>query len=217
MSDAVDQIGESRREQVTALALDPKLAWADARRALAAGRGPEGPVDAAAALRTLARLGGRLVALHDPEFPEALRGLPAGPVGLFVRGRLPGTTMLGVVGARACSRAAARLAHGLAAAAVQAGQAVVSGGAIGIDAAAHEGALAAGGQTVAVLGSGLDRPYPERNLGLFDRIAFNGAVATPVPPGTPPLRANCPRRNGIVAALAARVLGVEARGRSGAL
>jgi DNA processing protein len=165
----------------------------------------------------LERVGGRRLALDDPEFPAALRGLPAGPVGLFVRGTLPTTAMLGVVGARACSVAAARLAHDLAVAAVRAGFAVVSGGAIGVDAAAHEGALAAGGATVAVLGSGLDRPYPQRNTALFDRIAAHGAVATPFPPGTAPLRANFPRRNLIVAALAERVLVVEARGRSGAL
>jgi DNA processing protein len=217
MSGEAHQIGEGGREQVTALALDPKLAWAEARRALAAGLGPVAPIDVAAALGTLARLGGRLVALPDPDFPQALRGLPAGPVGLFVRGTLPPTAMLGIVGARACSRAAADLAHDLAADAVRAGFAVVSGGAVGIDAAAHEGALAAGGSTVAVLGSGLDRPYPQRNVALFDRIAAHGAVATPFPPGTAPLRGNFPRRNVIVAALAERVLVVEARGRSGAL
>jgi len=214
---AVDRIGEGGREPVTAFALHPSLAWAEARRALAEGRGPADPVDVAAALGKLARVGGRLLALDDPEFPEALRGLPAGPVGLFVRGTLPTTAMLGVVGARACSVTAARLAHDLAAAAVRAGYVVVSGGAIGVDAAAHEGALAAGGATVAVLGSGLDRPYPQRNVALFDRIAARGAVATPFPPGTAPLRANFPRRNLIVAALAERVLVVEARGRSGAL
>jgi DNA processing protein len=163
------------------------------------------------------RIGGRFMALDDPEYPAVLRGLTSGSDGLFVRGSLPTAPMIGIVGARACSMDGARLAYGLAGAAVRAGFAVVSGGAIGIDTAAHEGALAAGGATLAVLGSGLDRPYPQRNVGLFDRIAARGAVLTPFPPGTAPLRANFPRRNLIVAALAERVLVVEARGRSGAL
>ena len=217
MSGVTHQIGGGGRELVTALALDPTLAWAAARRALLTGAGPSVPVDATAALATLARLGGRLVAIDDPEFPAVLRALTTGPVGLFVRGALPAGPALGIVGARACTRAAARLAHDLAATAVREGMTVVSGGALGIDAAAHEGAIAAGGTTVAVLGSGLDRPYPARNLALFDRIAGSGAVATPFPPGTPPSRENFPRRNVIVAALAERVVVVEARGRSGAL
>jgi DNA processing protein len=217
MSGEVHIIGDGARERVTALALDPRLAWAEARRVLAAGLQAPAPVDVAAALGALGRLGGRLVALPDPDFPPALRGLAAGPVGLFVRGSFPECGMLAVVGARACSRAAADLARDLAAAAVRAGYAVVSGGALGVDAAAHAGALTAGGSTVAILGSGLDRPYPQRNVGLFDRIAARGAVATPFPPGTAPLRANFPRRNVLVAALAERVLVVEARGRSGAL
>jgi DNA processing protein len=214
MTGAVDRNGS---ERVRAFALHPSLAWAQARRALEEGRDPDTAVDVGAGMERLARVGGRLVALDDPDFPAALRALPAGPVGLFVRGTLPTGTMLGVVGARACSVAAARLAHELAAAAVRCGFTVVSGGAIGVDAAAHEGALAAGGATLAVLGSGLDRPYPQRNRGLFDHIAAHGAVATPFPPGTAPLRANFPRRNLVVAALADRVLVVEARGRSGAL
>jgi DNA processing protein len=209
---------DERRERALALALDPRLAWVSARRELAGPTIAGAPRPAAGpALQALTRLGARPVLLGDPEFPAAVAALPGGPVGLFVRGQLGARPMLAIVGARACTRAAARLAFELAGAAAGAGWTVVSGGAIGIDAAAHEGALGAGGTTVAVLGSGLDRPYPERNLGLFERIARAGAVVTPFPPGTAPLRANFPRRNAIVAALARHVLVIEARVRSGAL
>ncbi|HEY3358908.1 MAG TPA: DNA-processing protein DprA [Polyangia bacterium] len=212
------------RERVLALALDPRLAWAAARREVAA-RAPELPFDAPrpdrrpapAALAALAQAQGRAVLLGDPDFPPAVASMPAGPVGLFVRGAWPAQPMVAIVGARACTRAAARLAFALAQAAADAGWTVLSGGAVGIDAAAHEGALAGGGATVAVLGSGLDRLYPERNVGLFERIARVGAVVTPFPCGTAPTRANFPRRNGIVAALASHALVVEARPRSGAL
>jgi DNA processing protein len=126
--------------------------------------------------------------------------------------------MVAVVGTRGARRESTDLAHDLAAGVAEAGYVVVSGGAIGVDAAAHTGALDAGGLTVAVLGSGLDRPYPERNLALFARIVTGrGALVSPYPVGTPPRRGNFPARNKLVAALARVVVVVEAPLRSGAL
>jgi DNA processing protein len=220
-----DHIMTEQRERTLALALDAGLGWAAARRML---RGEAALGDAPAArprpaatpdqgLAALARVDGRLLLLGDAEFPASVALMPAGPVGLFLKGTLPAGPTLAIVGARACTRAAARLAYALAAAAAAAGRTVVSGGALGVDAAAHEGALAAGGRTVAVLGSGLDRPYPTRHAGLFERVARTGALVTPFPPGVEPRRENFPRRNGVVAALADHVLVVEARVRSGAL
>jgi len=107
---------------------------------------------------------------------------------------------------------AERLARDLA----ERGVTVASGLAIGIDAAAHEGALA-GGRTIAVLGSGLDVPYPKSNRKLFDRIAGEGAVISEFPLGTEPLAANFPRRNRIISGLAWALVVVEAAEKSGSL
>jgi len=120
-----------------------------------------------------------------------------------------------VVGARAASAEGVKRAEGLAADLAGRGAVVLSGGAIGIDAAAHRGA---GGRTVVVLASGLDRPYPERNASLFAEIvAAGGALASPFPAGTPVRRWQFLRRNEVIAALADAVVVVEARARSGAL
>jgi DNA processing protein len=139
--------------------------------------------------------------------------------GLWVRGQLPDPKQpaLSIVGARAASRAGCRLAGELAAAAVGRGHAVVSGGALGIDAACHRGALEAGGLTYAVLGCGADIIYPDRHAALFAEIAATGGLLSEYPPGTPPRAGNFPVRNRIVAALAGSVLVVEAKLASGAL
>jgi DNA processing protein len=123
---------------------------------------------------------------------------------------------LAIVGGRAATVQGCRLAARLARAAVARGYAIVSGGALGIDAAAHRGALDAGGTTYAVLGCGVDVVYPDRHAVLFDEIAANGALISEHPPGTPPKQGHFPVRNRLVAALADAVLVVEARRRSGA-
>ncbi|HEX5741364.1 MAG TPA: DNA-processing protein DprA, partial [Pilimelia sp.] len=128
-----------------------------------------------------------------------------------------GCGSVAVVGARACSpygaHVAADLGHGLAAR----GWPVVSGGAFGIDAAAHRGALAAGGPTVAVLACGVDRTYPAGNAALFERILADGLVVSEWPPGAAPHRHRFLIRNRVIAALAAGTVVVEATARSGAL
>ena len=129
-----------------------------------------------------------------------------------------GRTAVAVVGARAASRRALEQAAALGAGLGARGAVVVSGGAVGVDAAAHRGALRAGGQTVAVLGTGVDVPYPARHRALFDAIAAGGgALVSPFPPGTEARSWHFPRRNRLIAALAHGVVVVEAQVRSGAL
>jgi DNA processing protein len=125
--------------------------------------------------------------------------------------------MLAVVGARAASRSGCRRTHELADAAARRGYVIVSGGALGIDAAAHRGALDAGAPTVAVLGCGVDVVYPDRHAALFAEIVTTGGLLSEFPPGTPPRGKQFPSRNRIVAALARAVLVVEAQQASGAL
>jgi DNA processing protein len=161
---------------------------------------------------------GRLTAV-EPGFPAALRAL-ARPVGtLWYRGRLPDETQpsVSIVGSRAATLKACDLAAEMAGVLARKGYTVVSGGALGIDAAAHRGALAAGGVTFAVLGCGVDVVYPDRHDALFAEIAATGGLLSEYPPGTQPRPGQFPIRNRIVAALAEAVLVVEARSRSGAL
>jgi DNA processing protein len=159
------------------------------------------------------------VGRSEPGYPAPLLALPNPPKALWWVGRLPaeGQRLVAMVGARSASRAAcdcaSRIAHDLA----RSGAVIVSGGAFGIDAAAHEGALAAGGSTIAVLGCGTDVAYPDRHADLFARIGRTGALLSEYAPGTKPRHGQFPARNRIIAALASAVIVVEAAARSGAL
>ncbi|MBI2080920.1 MAG: DNA-protecting protein DprA [candidate division NC10 bacterium] len=170
-------------------------------------------------LTRLEALGGIALTLADPAYPPLLREIPDPPPALFVRGRLPPPEVaaVAVVGARQATpygrMAAERLAHDLA----RAGLAVVSGFARGIDAAAHRGALKAGGLTVAVLGCGLDVIYPAGSSDLAERVIERGARVSEFPLGTRPLPVNFPRRNRIISGLTRGTVVVEAGERSGAL
>jgi DNA processing protein len=159
------------------------------------------------------------VEANAPTFPAALRQLPTPPASLWIRGRLPAADerLVAIVGARAASAAGRLRAARLAADAVEAGYGVISGGALGIDAAAHRGALAARGATFAVLGCGIDVIYPDRHGPLFDQIAGAGGLVTEYLPETPPRGWQFPARNRIVAALAEATVVVEAQTASGAL
>ncbi|MES1206605.1 MAG: DNA-processing protein DprA [Pseudomonadota bacterium] len=161
----------------------------------------------------------RYVTAGDAGLPAALREVRPAVKTLWFRGDLPreAEPAVAIVGARAASLPACRLAADLAGVAARAGFAVISGGAIGIDGAAHAGALDAGGRTFAVLGCGVDVVYPDRHAGLFQRIAGSGALLSEFPPGTKPHRRHFPSRNRLVAGLAGAVLVVEARQLSGAL
>jgi DNA processing protein len=155
----------------------------------------------------------------DAAYPAQLCGIPSLPKSLWFAGRLPaaGQRLIAIVGARAASRVGCDRAHALAADLGRGGAAIVSGGAFGIDAAAHEGALAVGAPTFAVLGCGTDVVYPDRHADLFARIAASGGLLSEYPPGTKPRHGQFPARNRIIAGLAQAVIVVEAAMRSGAL
>lgn len=159
----------------------------------------------------------RFVPAHDPGFPSGLAQLPKPLPGVWVRGALPEQPVVGVVGSRAASRQGCDVAKRWAADLVCEGYGTVSGGALGIDAAGHEGTLEAGGFTFAVLGCGVDVVYPDRHGPLFGRIAAQGGLLSEYPPGTGPRPGQFPVRNRLIVALAQAVVVIEARLRSGAL
>lgn len=160
-----------------------------------------------------------MICWEDAAYPPLLREIHAPPPVLFIRGdpallRLP---QLAIVGSRKATREGLRNAHEFARGAVEGGLTVTSGLALGIDAAAHEGALAAGGNTVAVLGTGIDQLYPHQNRALGQRIIERGAVVSELAPGVPARPGHFPRRNRIISGLSRAVLVVEAGLRSGSL
>jgi DNA processing protein len=161
----------------------------------------------------------RVVTLAEPEYPAQLRAIPAPPPVLHVRGRLLAEDALAVavVGSRRASAYGLEVAERLARDLAARGVTVVSGLARGIDGAAHRGALAAGGRTVAVLGSGPDVVYPPEHRRLAAAVAEAGAVVSQFPPGAAPLPERFPERNRVIAGLALGVVVVEAAERSGAL
>lgn len=190
--------------------------WA---RAVARWRPRLAGLDVRRELDVLHRLGGRLVVPGDAEWPPLLADLgETAPFALWVRGaaRIGGSTVA-LVGARAATAYGERVAADLAVGLAERDVVVLSGGAYGIDAAAHQGALAADGTTVAVLAGGVDRLYPAGNTALLDRIIATGAVLAEVPPGCAPSRSRFLMRNRLIAALAAATVIVEAAWRSGAL
>jgi len=158
------------------------------------------------------------VGLNEVGFPAELGSMPQPVEALWYVGQLPDAAQrrLAVVGARDASVAKSKLAHDLAASAARNGFAIVSGGALGIDAAAHRGALDAGGTTFAVLGCGVDVIYPDRHAALYADVSASGALISEYAPGTPPRAGQFPARNRIIAALAEAVLVVEAGFASGA-
>ncbi|NLI76108.1 MAG: DNA-protecting protein DprA [Candidatus Riflebacteria bacterium] len=152
-----------------------------------------------------------------PGYPGRLADLSEPPPVLFGRGALPVEPMVAVVGTRRADAAGLPLAERLGRVLAAAGRVVVSGGAAGIDAAAHRGALAAGGHTVAVLGCGVDVVFPRAHAVLFAEIAARGALLSELLPGTAPRPGFFPTRNRIVAGLAEETIVVQAPARSGAL
>jgi len=155
----------------------------------------------------------------DEAYPAPLRHIPDPPLFLFAKGsyRPAHTVALAIVGTRNASVRGILFAEKLASDLAALGITVVSGLAIGIDSAAHRGALKAGGQTIAVMGSGLDVPYPRANRDLIELIAGSGVVFSEYPLGTPPEKWRFPMRNRIVSGLSMGVVVVEAGIKSGAL
>lgn len=218
--------GETQRKLLAAFGPPPQI-FAAARSSIAAVVGRRAAdllldhdTDAAvaAALAWCAEAGQRALTLADTDYPRALLDLPDPPTLLYVRGdaSLLQRPALAIVGSRNATPQGGRDAEAFAAALAARGWVVVSGLALGIDAAAHRGALGTGA-TVAVVGTGADRIYPARNERLARDIAAAGAIVSEFPLGTPPLAANFPRRNRIISGLARGVLVVEAALESGSL
>ena len=179
--------------------------------------------DGEAALARVHELGLEAVCRCDPAYPRALAGAPELPAALYVRGgvdrlaSLVGDQPVAIVGARRASAYGLDVARSLARALAASGVTVISGMALGIDSAAHEGALAAGGPTVAVLPGPAERAYPAAKRSLHRRISAEGAIVSELPPGTQLWRWMFPARNRVIAALSALTVVVEAAHHSGAL
>ena len=160
-----------------------------------------------------------LITLADAAYPALLLQISDPPLALFVEGDLQALAQpaLAIVGSRSATPQGLANASAFARELARQGWGVVSGLAAGIDAAAHEGALAGGGRTIAVVGTGLDQVYPRSNRALAARIRAQGALISEYTPGTPPLAAHFPQRNRIIAALTRGTLVVEAAVQSGSL
>jgi DNA processing protein len=178
-----------------------------------------GQIDLDGEFTKVKQAGVQLIALDDIQYPALLRTIPDPPILLFVRGQLlpEDNNALSVVGTRRATHYGKDAAYKLSAALAQQGVTIVSGLAQGIDTAAHQGAIQAGGRTLAVLGSGVDVIYPSENRALAQDIVRNGALISEFPLGSPPDSRNFPRRNRIISGLALGVLIVEAPVSSGAL
>lgn len=199
----------------SAKAREPHLTPA-AARALAAGA-DEGRVSAA--LAWLGEPDRGFVAWDDPAYPRALLEIADPPPLLYTVGNpaLLARPALAIVGSRNATPQGRADAEAFAAALASAGLVIVSGLALGIDAAAHRGALRSGANTIAVVGTGPDRVYPAANRDLAHAIATHGLIVSEFAPGTPPLPANFPRRNRVISGLARGVLVIEATLSSGSL
>jgi DNA processing protein len=172
-----------------------------------------------AELKKIAESGAYLITPEDEIWPTQLDELEAPPIALIVKGKLENfsTPSLAIVGTRNPTPYGIRIAGDFAAGFVDREWDIVSGGAYGIDTAAHRGALIAEGRTIAVIASGIDTPYPAGNSRLFAEICENGAVISEVAPGVPALPHRFLTRNRIIAALSQCTLVVEAAFRSGSL
>jgi DNA processing protein len=221
-----------------ALSLTPCSSWRASADRLRRGLAPDAALElacskpgaepgAASRLRSLAlqvldrgqSLSATPIPWSDPAYPAALTTIPDPPFVLWMRGSagVLSTPAVALVGARAASPYALNVAERLAADLSASGLTIVSGLARGVDAAAHRGALRAGGRTVGVLGSGIDVIYPREHEPLARDMETNGGVATELVPGTPPRRRFFPLRNRIISGLTRAVIVVEAGEKSGSL
>ncbi len=218
--------GETQRKLLAAFGL-PEAVFAAGRLAVRSVIGeradllfdfdPSATVDHSIAWASMP--GQHILTLADAGYPPALLEIADPPNVLYVRGNpdLLRHRGLAVVGSRNATPQGVQTAESFAGALAGRGLSIISGLALGIDAAAHRGALAAGGITIAVIGTGADRLYPARNRDLALAIAEHGAIVSEFPLGTPAIAANFPRRNRIISGLSRGVLVVEAAPESGSL
>ena len=208
-------------QAVLAASVEQLLECVDAPTALALPTPPDG--HAARLAATLAWLAAgparRILLLGDADYPPTLLHAPDPPLLLFLHGRaeLLNSRCLAIVGSRRPSAQGRDNARRFARDVAAQGWTIVSGLAAGVDGAAHEGALAAGGATVAVIGTGIDRVYPASHRALAHRIAEHGLLVSELPLGAAPLAGNFPQRNRLIAGLSQGTLVVEAAIKSGSL
>jgi DNA processing protein len=203
-------------------ALEPEaleIAWNGAPPAARASLSAPNHETLTADLRWLESSGAALVPCTSANYPVLLTQTVGAPPVLYVLGSvaLLGEPQLAMVGSRNPTAAGRATARDFAQFFARCGLVVTSGLALGIDAASHEGALAGGGHTIAVCGTGLDRVYPARHQKLAQRIRGQGALVSEFPPGTPPLRPYFPQRNRVISGLSLGTLVVEAASQSGSL
>jgi len=218
-----------RRSRVAWSAVTEQLEECGSVQAAAAGQPPaqgslfeatqaDGLEEAARDLERWEQAGIRMVCVLDAEYPSNLRMIHQHPPVLFMRGSADerDATSVAVVGTRQPTPRGIDQARELATGLAASGIPVISGLAAGIDTAAHTAALGAGGRTVAVIGTGIDRAYPAQNAGLQEDIAAKGLVISQFLPGSPPTKASFPMRNAVMSGYALATVVVEAANRSGA-
>ncbi len=161
----------------------------------------------------------KVVDINNPAYPEMLKQIEDAPVVLYVKGEInpQDRYAIAIVGSRKPTPYGITVAENISEELASMGFTIVSGMARGIDAISHKGAIRGGGRTIAVLGSGIDIPYPAENKGLMDKIASSGYIVSEFPPGTLPDKENFPRRNRIISGLSFGVLVIEATSDSGSL
>ena len=221
LSGAPKHLAEISRDLGTTSNRVDRLPELGNRLAALAGRRAVAPLwkPADRALEWLSASRCSVLTVCDPAYPQMLAQIAAPPLVLFLLGNPSVLTapQIAIVGSRKASRSACDFAHDIAADLVARDVTVTSGMAIGVDAAAHRGALDAAGQTVAVLGCGIDRVYPARHHKLANEIAKHGAIVSEFPFGAPPLRHHFPQRNRLIAGMSMGTLVVEAAERSGSI
>lgn len=169
-------------------------------------------------IERMRRSGARFISIDDEGYPEKLKETENPPLGLYVRGNWRvDRPSVAIVGTRKASAYGKRVAETLGSALAGAGQDVISGGAAGIDGAAHSGCAESGGRTIAVLGTGVDVVYPEKHGPLFEKIMENGAIVSEYPFGAKGAPWHFPERNRIIVGLSDRIVVVEAPDASGAM
>jgi DNA processing protein len=195
---AVDGIGINRAKKIKGFSL-----WNDIEKKL----------------KVLEKKHIKVVSFDEPSYPEMLREIEDAPVVIYIKGDIQPQDRysIAIVGSRKPTQYGSSVAENISDELASSGFTIVSGMARGIDALSHKGALRAGGRTIAVLGSGLDVPYPPENRGLMDKISSSGCVISEFPPGTSPDKENFPRRNRLISGLSLGTLVIEATSDSGSL